>query len=161
MDLGVLQGFKARLIDPFLGLLRQGLGPDKLAQCVALGLVIAIFPALGVTTFLSVLVALRLRLNMLAIQSVNYLAYPLQLLLLLPFYRAGEFLFQVPPNTLTTPQLLDLVRQHPLQAMESLWTTTWHAAIVWLLLSLLLVPLMILVLTALFRRLSKGQEALP
>jgi hypothetical protein len=38
-----------------------------------------------------------LRLNQPAIQVANYLAYPLQLVLYIPFFQAGAWLFGAPP----------------------------------------------------------------
>jgi uncharacterized protein (DUF2062 family) len=75
---------------PIVGQLRQGATPEKLALTIALGLLLSTFPVLGATTILCGLAAFVFRLNQPLIQIVNYLAYPLQLALLIPFYRAGE-----------------------------------------------------------------------
>lgn len=89
--------WQRRVAAPILGQLKQGITPEKIALTIALGGIIGIFPILGATTFLCALVGVWLRLNQPVIQLVNYLVYPLQLMLLLPFYRAGEMLFQQPP----------------------------------------------------------------
>lgn len=86
--------WQRRVIAPILAQLRQGITPEQIALTIALGGVIGIFPILGATTFLCAVVGVWLRLNQPIIQLVNYLVYPVQLLLLLPFYRAGESLFQ-------------------------------------------------------------------
>ena len=85
-----------RVVSPILGQLKQGITPEKIALTLALGGVVGIFPILGATTFLCAVIGVWLRLNQPIIQLVNYLVYPLQLALLLPFYRAGETLFQQP-----------------------------------------------------------------
>ena len=72
-----------RLVDPLLALLRQGVSPRELALCLALGTTIGLIPVLGVSTLLCALAALMLRLNMPAIQLVNYLLSPLQLILII------------------------------------------------------------------------------
>jgi uncharacterized protein (DUF2062 family) len=92
---------RRRVIDPLLGQLRQGVTPERLAWSLALGLALGIFPVLGATTLLCLLVAAALRLNQPAIQLVNYLAYPLQLLLLLPLLQAGQRLFGLQPLSIT------------------------------------------------------------
>ena len=96
---------RRRLVLPLLGQLRQGVTPEKLAWSLALGLGLGCFPALGVTTGLCFLAGVIFRLNQPALQLVNYLAYPLQLLLLIPFMQAGQRLFGLPPLPLTLPQL--------------------------------------------------------
>jgi hypothetical protein len=47
------------------------------------------FPVLGSTTILCAAAAFVLRLSLLAIQAVNFLIYPLQLIVFLPFLQGG------------------------------------------------------------------------
>jgi uncharacterized protein (DUF2062 family) len=84
--------FRRRVVQPVLDQLRQGITPERIAWSVALGLVVGVVPVLGIATGLCALVGWWLGLNQPVIQVVNYLAYPLQIALLLPFYRAGETL---------------------------------------------------------------------
>jgi hypothetical protein len=56
-------------------------------------MVIGLIPLLWGATLLCALVACVFRLNHPGIQAANYLMYPLQLVLLLPFYRLGEAVF--------------------------------------------------------------------
>ena len=53
-------------------LLRQGMTPRKVALTLVLGLVISVFPIVGVPTLLCTVVALGLQLNLPLIQAVNY-----------------------------------------------------------------------------------------
>jgi uncharacterized protein (DUF2062 family) len=75
-----------------------------LSLSIALGAVIGILPVLGSTTLLCAAAAILLRLNLPVIQLSNYLVYPLQIALLIPFVRLGAFLFQVeaPPFSIET-----------------------------------------------------------
>ncbi len=75
--------------------LKDETSTEKLALTVALGLVIGVFPLFGLPTVLCGLAAAVCRLNFPALQLVNYLAYPLQIALLLPFARLGGILFGV------------------------------------------------------------------
>lgn len=102
--------WRRRVIAPIVGPLRQGITAEKIALTIALGLVIGIFPILGATTVLCGIAAAWLRLNQPIIQLVNYLAYPAQLLTLLPFYRAGEALFGRPHLPLSIPTLVERFR---------------------------------------------------
>jgi uncharacterized protein (DUF2062 family) len=140
-------------------LLAHGVTPRKLAECVAFGAVISVFPALGVTTALAALASWIFRLNPIAIQLVNYLGYPLQFVLILPFFRAGQWLFGAEPLGLTLPQLAAFVKNEPLQAIKTLWTTTWHASVVWLICAIVLVPLLTLTLTPVFVRFARRKPA--
>lgn len=99
--------WKRRIVAPILAQLKQGATPEKLALTVALGFVLGIFPILGSATLLCALAAWRLRLNQPVIQLINYLAYPAQLALLIPIYRAGSDLFGIPHIPLSIPFILE------------------------------------------------------
>ena len=85
--------WKVKIIDPLQNFLTQGLSSEKLALSIALGVTIGTIPVLGMTTVLCMLAAFAFRLNLPAIQFANYLVYPLQIVLLVPFYRLGQVVF--------------------------------------------------------------------
>lgn len=144
--------------EPLLTLLKQGLSPSKLALTVALGAYTALFPALGVTTILATGIALGFRLNLVAMLTANYAAYPLQFVVLFPFFRAGEWLFDRAPLGLSPMEFVSFVTQNPSQAVRIYWTVTWDAAAVWLLAGALVVPLLWFILTPVFTRVAQGLE---
>ena len=122
---------RRRVLDPILGLLRQGLAPAQLALSLAFGLGVGIFPVLGVSTPLLTIIALGMRLNLPAIQLVNYLASPLQLLLIIPFVRVGERLVGAEPQPLSVSAGVELLAKGAVQAVVILWDAIVHAAIGW------------------------------
>jgi uncharacterized protein (DUF2062 family) len=126
---------RERLVLPLLDLLRQGVTPEKIALSIALGTVLGVFPVLGTTTALCALAAILLRLNLPAIQLINYFVYPLQLVLLVPFFRLGEQLFRAPHLPISVSQIRAMMHADMGFAAHLLWTTTWHAIIVWCLLA--------------------------
>jgi hypothetical protein len=66
-------------------LLSQGLSAHQLALAVAVGLTIGVLPTIWGSSLICVLISWRLGLNQLAVQTINYLVYPLQLILFVPF----------------------------------------------------------------------------
>jgi uncharacterized protein (DUF2062 family) len=70
-----------------------GLSPQKLALTLCIGSALGILPLLWGTSLICILVAHLFKLNHIALQSVNYLLYPLQLALLVPFLKLGTWLF--------------------------------------------------------------------
>jgi uncharacterized protein (DUF2062 family) len=122
---------KRRLVAPVLELLRQGVTPEKIALSLAFGCGFGIFPVLGVSTILCTLVAIVLRLNLPAIQLVNWLAGPLQLALIIPFVRVGEHLLRVPPQPLSISEGFALMAQGVLHSVIVLWDAIVHAALGW------------------------------
>ena len=136
-----------RLAQPFLDMLRQGITPEKVALTIALGFVIGVTPLLGCTTGLCALAALILRLNLPAIQLVNWFTYPLQLLLIVPFLRIGAWLFgdrQLPGITVT--RIFELIRTDLWHAIATLGAATVHALAAWLLFAAITTALVYIVL---------------
>ena len=144
--------FRRRILAPILDLLRQGITPEKIALSIAFGIVLGVFPALGWTTLLCVIAAAWLRLNLPAMQLVNLLVYPLQLILLVPFLRAGELLFRSHPMGLSLPQIVGLIHAGMWQAIKVLWVATVHGIVVWAILALPAIFLTYKVLAPLLRR---------
>jgi uncharacterized protein (DUF2062 family) len=144
--------WQRKLFDPLLALLRQGVAPRALALAVALGAGIGIFPVLGVSTLALTGLALPLRLNLPAIHLVNYLVTPLQLLLIIPFLRLGEWLLGAPPLPMTLDQGIGILSHGPLQALSTLSGAILHSAVGWF----AVIPLTILLL---YRVLSQVMES--
>jgi len=153
---------RRRLLDPLLDLLKAGLSPAQLALTVGLGVAIGLVPLLGVTTVLSIAVALRLRLNVAAMQLATHLMTFFQLALLIPFLRAGARLMGQGQQVehLTLPALRQLIAHEGWQAIgKLLWRAELGALLLWALLAVPLVALLYFVLRAVFRRVLARQGA--
>jgi uncharacterized protein (DUF2062 family) len=124
----ILESFTNRLI----GFLKQGITPEKLALTLALGAALGTVPMLGTTTILCTIAAFAFGLNLAAIQLINGIVYPLQLILIIPFLRAGAWLFRTRDFTFTLSQIFGLVHTGVWHAITTLWTATVHALAVWL-----------------------------
>jgi uncharacterized protein (DUF2062 family) len=155
-DEGEKEGFlRRRMARPIVELLRQGVTPEKMALSLALGVALGVFPVLGTTTALCAVVALILRLNLPAIQIVNYFVYPLQIALLVPFFRAGEKLFGAPHLPLSVRQIAAMVHASFWGATRFLWTTVWHAVVAWCLIAPVFLALAYVVLLPLLGRMAR------
>lgn len=127
-----------RLGIPLLALLRQGVTPGQLALSVSLGGAIGLVPVLGVSTALCALAAVFLKLNMPAIQLVNYLLTPLQLVLIIPQLRFGEMIASAPAFPVTLESGLALLSNGVVHAVQILGTAIVHATLGWIVLAPLL-----------------------
>jgi uncharacterized protein (DUF2062 family) len=145
---------RRRVIEPLLALLRQGMAPDRLALCVALGIVIGNIPILGLSTVLCTAIALVFRLNLPAIQLVQAAMAPSQLLLIIPFVRLGEWIVQAPPQAVSVKEGMTLVSQGVLHAVVVLWQAILHAGLAWLLVAPLVTVVLHRVFTRVFQRVA-------
>ncbi|MGQ0528278.1 MAG: DUF2062 domain-containing protein [Panacagrimonas sp.] len=149
--------WQRRVLAPILGQLRQGITPQQIAFTIAAGTVIGIFPILGTTTLLCAVFGLTLRLNQPIIQLVNYLVYPLQIALLFPFYRAGEWLFQQDPVPfLSITELAQRFSTDPLQFMLDYGLVALFGVVVWLLTAPLLFAALYFALRTPIQALASG-----
>jgi uncharacterized protein (DUF2062 family) len=151
--------WRRKLVDPLLALLRQGVAPRALALAVALGAGIGIFPVLGISTLVLTGLALPLRLNLPAIQLVNYLVSPLQLLLIIPFLRLGEWLLGAPPLPMTLEQGIGILSHGILQALSALSGAIVHAAVGWFAVMPLTILLLYRVLTVIMESAARKLKA--
>lgn len=134
--------WQRRVVAPLVAQLRQGITPEKIALTVALGLVLGVFPILGSSTLLCAIAGLALRLNQPIIQAVNYVVYPAQLVLLIPFYRAGEDLFHQPHVPIfSVVELLQRFRDGPLQFVVDYGMVALYGIAVWCLVAPLVAAL--------------------
>ncbi|MBJ6142983.1 DUF2062 domain-containing protein [Hymenobacter sp. BT559] len=150
-----------RLLDPFMSLLKAGLSPSGLALTVGLGVAFGLAPTFGITTIVSTAVALRLRLNVAAIQLVCHLLSPVQLILLLPFLRWGATILghgeQV--ANLTFEQIKEMGSAEGWgSVLHLLWRAELGALMLWALAAVPVVAALYVGLRPLFRKVVQRQE---
>ena len=114
------------------GFLQQGTSPKALALSTTLGISFGLFPVLGITTWTIPIIALRLRLNMALMLALSYLVWPVQILLIIPFLRFGEWLWEMPPFPLSLEKLQAAFEASFLGAINDFWVANLCAAGGWL-----------------------------
>jgi len=95
-----------------------------------------------------------LSLELTRMQLVNYFAYPLQLVMLIPLIRAGEFLFHSVILSLSLPQILATIKTDLWHAIKFLWIATVHAIAAWALIAPLAIYVIYRILSPMLRRLA-------
>jgi len=152
------QWLRRKILVPLFKLLSEGLAPSRLALCVAVGVVIGTIPVLGVSTVLCTLVALLFRLNLPAIQLAQWAMAPIQLLLIIPFVRLGEWLLRAPPQPLSLKAGAALMQQGLGPAVVALWDAILHASFAWALVAPVIVFLLNKILTPIFERAARRTQ---
>jgi len=123
--------WRRRVRDPIVSLLGQGLTPETLALSFAMGLVLGVFPIIGATTILCFLAGAVFRLNHVALQLANHLAYPLQIPLILAFVRLGEGLLRAPRVTFDPIALVHHFQRDPAGFLREFGVTGLHGILGW------------------------------
>jgi uncharacterized protein (DUF2062 family) len=116
-------------VGPSFHLPREAGAAETLALSVGLALVLGVFPVYGCPTLLCAAAAIVLRLNLPAMQLVNALTTPLQLALLIPFHRLGDWL--LPGVGAADPLVPAGVRSEAWRFLDGIWTLAVHAVAGW------------------------------
>jgi uncharacterized protein (DUF2062 family) len=137
--------FFRRLLQPLAELLTQGLTPSRLAATFAVGTVCSLFPFLGATSLLNLVVGLALRMNQPALQTLNQLLGPVQLALILVYVRLGEWVWRAESAHFTVGAMVDSFRSLSLgQFLVQFGQAGVHAFSAWLVTAPLLFALIYL-----------------
>ncbi len=113
--------------------LKRGLHPREFALAIALGATLGVMPLVWGTSFLCVFFASRLHLNQGVVQVTNYLVYPLQIALFVPFLILGDQFFATTLLPLNTSQLLVQISTEPSIFFTQFWQANVQALAIWLL----------------------------
>jgi uncharacterized protein (DUF2062 family) len=123
--------WRQRVSGPVMALLQQGLTPEGISLSLAFGVAAGLFPVIGATTFMGLAMGVVLRLNQPALQLANWLAYPLQLAMIIPLVRLGEWLSGAPPVSFSVIQVVADTTSDPLGAVERFGMTGLHGILGW------------------------------
>jgi len=137
-----------------VSLLKKGMSLKKIALCIAMGTALGIFPVLGMTTLLCLLAAFVFRLNLPVIQMVNYVVYPLQIVLIAPFYAAGGWLFNQQEWILKGDHLISRLQNDFLGSLSAFWDLTLYAVFTWLIVCPFVILLIYSIAKPVIRRLA-------
>ncbi len=123
--------WQRHVIDPIAVQLTQGITPEKIALTLAVGSAFALFPILGTTTILCLIVGIILRLNQPIIQIVNALCTPLHLPVIYGMVRLGNILFKVPYSHVGIRMMNHMLWDDPKEFFEKFGLTAVHAIVAW------------------------------
>ena len=115
-----------------VGQLTIGVTADRLAVTLAVATTTAIFPLLGATTALTLGAGLLFRLNQVVLHIVNQLLAPVQLLLILVYVRAGEWLWRAPSYHFSVADVVRTFHENGLSAfLQRFGWAGVHAVTAW------------------------------
>ena len=125
-----------KIIHPLLSFLKQGISSEKLSLTLALGVSFGIMPFLGINSIILTSLALMFRLNIAAIQLVNYAVYLLQIVFFIPFLKLGQFIFSSSETTLNFDRIYDQITLHFWETIAEVWHVILSGLLIWLLISI-------------------------
>lgn len=134
--------------------LTQGVTPPKIAQAIAWGVTLGIFPIIGSNTLLTLLVGVPMKLNQPVLQAFKTISYPLQWSLLLVFYRAGEWLFNAQHVSIHIPTMMERFFAEPGPFFRDYGMTALYGIAAWCLVAPLILAALYFTTRPLIHRLA-------
>ena len=124
-------GLWRRFVQMIREQLTQGATPAGLARSCAFGVIIGCCPLFGLTTLMGIAVAVRLKLNHVTLQAVNYAMAAPQLILMPLFLRVGELLTLADPMPLNPLVLFPEFYESPTAFFTKYWAAALYALMGW------------------------------
>ena len=144
-----------KMSDRLLAFLQEGISPEKMALALAVGISVGIMPLLGATTLLCTLIAFRFKLNMAFLQLVNYIVYPIQLLLYIPFLRLGAGFFSTEKFNYSLEDITNMLSNDLMETIGKFFIVNLCGLLLWLIVAPVLFALSYLIGRAVFKSLAK------
>jgi len=144
-----------KISNRLLSFLQEGVSPEKMALALATGITIGMMPLLGATTLLCTLLAFRLKLNMAFLQLVNYIVYPVQLLLYIPFLRIGSGFFSSEKFNYSLKEIMSMLSHDLVGTVGKFFVVNLCGLLLWLMLAPFLFGLSYVFGRAVFRSMAK------
>jgi uncharacterized protein (DUF2062 family) len=146
--------WQRRVRDPLVAQLTQGMTPEKIAETIAIGSCIALFPIPGVTTLLCFLVAILLRLNQPIIQLINQALWPVHISAIYLCVRLGETLFSAPHMRFSIKYMNSLFWDDRTMFLHRFGMTALYAIVAWALLAPLYIAAMYYIALPIMRKVA-------
>lgn len=116
--------------------------PRSVALALGLGITMGIFPIYGPTTLFVILLAWVFHLNKPLMVACCYSTGLLKPLLIIPFLKLGEFIFQAEPMPISLIELTERFSTAPLSTLHEFSWSFLHAFVGWLVVAPFLVAVL-------------------
>lgn len=147
--------WQRRLVDPIVRQITQGVTPAKITFTLAVSSVCSLFPFLGFTWLLNLVVGLPLRLNQPIMQTLNQLMTPVHLPMIVVYVKTGEWIWGAQEQSFSVVELVQNFAE--LSLGEFLHKFGWagvHAFTAWIISAPLIFALVYFPLRPVIRRLA-------
>jgi len=125
-----MRWLKRKVLLPVKNAIKNGISHKRLAVSLALGITIGLIPFYGITTLLVGILAIALRLDFVVMQVVHYVVHPLQLILLIPFFKIGSIFVANDSVDFSVKEYILLFKSNFWMAISELWKTNLSAIVV-------------------------------
>jgi uncharacterized protein (DUF2062 family) len=132
----IYQKIRHKILIPLRIIPKEGLSNEKLALSITLGILSGMFPVIGGTTAVGLMMLAVLRQNLVTVQAVSWIVSPFQLLSIIPLMRLGSWILQKSPVRITLNQIILAFEPGIWAGLKNLGILHIYAVLAWLLIAL-------------------------
>lgn len=130
----ITESITKKVLIPFQLVPKEGLTSEKLALSVTLGIVSGIFPVLGMTTVLSIILTMLFRQNLLIVQSVQWIMALAQIMLIIPFMQFGAYMLNAHTLPISMAQINHAFQPGMISGIRTVGIFHLYGILTWLIL---------------------------
>lgn len=123
--------FSSRVLIPLSNIRKQEFSSETLALSVSIGIIGGAFPVFGFATYICLILTLIFKQNIIIVQVANWLVYPLQFILLIPFMKLGNSIITGSELTITMNQVVIAFQSGLLTGIREIGIISLYAIIAW------------------------------
>jgi len=151
----ILKQYSSRILTPVSNIRKQGFSSETLALSISIGIIGGAFPVLGLASYMCLLLTLTFRQNIIIVQVINWLVYPIQILLLIPFMKLGNAIFGGSDMTLTFHQVVVAFQSGILNGLKLIGIISLYGVTAWVVIAIPALFILYSLFLFLFRNIKK------
>jgi uncharacterized protein (DUF2062 family) len=136
MSLKIVESLTNRVLIPFRLVPKDGLTPEKLAFSVTLGIISGMFPVLGMTTVISIVLTMLFRQNLLIVQAVQWILALVQVLLIIPFMQFGAYILHAQALHINMAQISHAFQPGMISGIKTVGIFHLYGIFTWIILAI-------------------------
>lgn len=122
----------SRVLIPLSNIRKQGFSSETLALSVSIGIIGGAFPVFGFATYVCLLLTFVFKQNIIIVQVANWLVYPLQILLIIPFMKLGNSIITGGELAITMQQVVIAFQSGLLNGIREIGIISLYGIIAWM-----------------------------
>ncbi len=128
--------YTSHVLIPVSKIRNQGISSEALALSISIGIIGGAFPLIGFASYICLFLTLVFKQNIIIVQVANWLSYPIQILLLIPFMKLGNAIFGSGELTITIHQVVVAFQSGLMHGVKLIGIFSLYGVIAWAVIAL-------------------------
>jgi uncharacterized protein (DUF2062 family) len=147
--------YTSHVLIPVSNIRKQGITSEALALSISIGIIGGAFPLIGFASYICLFLTLVFKQNIIIVQVANWLSYPIQILLLIPFMKLGNAIFGSSDLTITIHQVVVAFQSGLMHGVKLIGIFSLYGVIAWAVIALPSFLIVYSILLLLFRNIKR------